>query len=222
MTTTRQTKKDNNSSTKTEINLEDLFEKINMLQEEIVSMQKQSSEKDEEISRLKKENKEKAIEDEWITVINLCDNIPPLKTTFNINNRYYSMARINDSVTLRYNEFEELLSKYPEFFENGVLALSEKNKKIAILRGVPYVSEAPISKKSLDSVYKLSNSELEEFYDNLSKENQDAIVRRWLQGYFSKEDGYNDKRKVNLLNTISDGGLEIVLEDMKYNSKAKE
>ena len=129
------------------------------------------------------------------------------------------MSRTNDSVTLSYNEFEELLGKYPEFFEKGVLALSEKNKQIAVLRGVPFVAEAPISKKTLDNICKLSSSEIEKMYDNLSKDNQDAIVRRWLQGYFANESGYDDKRKINLLNTISDGGLEIVLEDMKYKNK---
>lgn len=200
------------------INLNEVLEQLKFLTDELNNIKRESFEKDQEIERLKKENGDKRIEDEWITVINLCDNIPPLKTTFNINNRLYSMARINDSVTLRYNEFEELLGKYPEFFEKGVLALSEKNKQIAILRNVPYVAEAPISKNTLDNICKLSNSEIETMYDNLSTENQNAIVRRWLQGYFSHEEGYEDKRKINLLNTISDGGLEIVIEDMKHKN----
>ena len=203
MTTTNKSIKKSNENNN--ISLEDVLKQLNSLTEEL--------------SILKKEKNDKPIEDEWITVINLCDNIPPLKTTFNINNRLYSMSRINDSVTLRYNEFEELLGKYPEFFEKGVLALSEKNKQIAVLRGVPFVAEAPISKKTLDNICKLSSSEIEKMYDNLSKDNQDAIVRRWLQGYFANESGYDDKRKINLLNTISDGGLEIVLEDMKYKNK---
>lgn len=217
MTTTNKSIKKSNENNN--ISLEDVLKQLNSLTEELSILKKESLEKDEEIVRLKKEKNDKPIEDEWITVINLCDNIPPLKTTFNINNRLYSMSRINDSVTLRYNEFEELLGKYPEFFEKGVLALSEKNKQIAVLRGVPFVAEAPISKKTLDNICKLSSSEIEKMYDNLSKDNQDAIVRRWLQGYFANESGYDDKRKINLLNTISDGGLEIVLEDMKYKNK---
>lgn len=217
MTTTNKSIKKSNENNN--ISLEDVLKQLNSLTEELSILKKESLEKDEEIVRLKKEKNDKPIEDEWITVINLCDNIPPLKTTFNINNRLYSMSRINDSVTLRYNEFEELLGKYPEFFEKGILALSEKNKQIAVLRGVPFVAEAPISKKTLDNICKLSSSEIEKMYDNLSKDNQDAIVRRWLQGYFANESGYDDKRKTNLLNTISDGGLEIVLEDMKYKNK---
>lgn len=217
MTTTNKSIKKSNENNN--ISLEDVLKQLNSLTEELSILKKESLEKDEEIVRLKKEKNDKPIEDEWITIINLCDNIPPLKTTFNINNRLYSMSRINDSVTLRYNEFEELLGKYPEFFEKGVLALSEKNKQIAVLRGVPFVAEAPISKKTLDNICKLSSSEIEKMYDNLSKDNQDAIVRRWLQGYFANESGYDDKRKINLLNTISDGGLEIVLEDMKYKNK---
>lgn len=217
MTTTNKSIKKSNENNN--ISLEDVLKQLNSLTEELSILKKESLEKDEEIVRLKKEKNDKPIEDEWITVINLCDNIPPLKTTFNINNRLYSMSRINDSVTLRYNEFEELLGKYPEFFEKGILALSEKNKQIAVLRGVPFVAEAPISKKTLDNICKLSSSEIEKMYDNLSKDNQDAIVRRWLQGYFANESGYDDKRKINLLNTISDGGLEIVLEDMKYKNK---
>lgn len=217
MTTTNKSIKKSNENNN--ISLEDVLKQLNSLTEELSILKKESLEKDEEIVRLKKEKNDKPIEDEWITVINLCDNIPPLKTTFNINNRLYSMSRINDSVTLRYNEFEELLGKYPEFFEKGVLALSEKNKQIAVLRGVSFVAEAPISKKTLDNICKLSSSEIEKMYDNLSKDNQDAIVRRWLQGYFANESGYDDKRKINLLNTISDGGLEIVLEDMKYKNK---
>lgn len=217
MTTTNKSIKKSNENNN--ISLEDVLKQLNSLTEELSILKKESLEKDEEIVRLKKEKNDKPIEDEWITVINLCDNIPPLKTTFNINNRSYSMSRINDSVTLRYNEFEELLGKYPEFFEKGILALSEKNKQIAVLRGVPFVAEAPISKKTLDNICKLSSSEIEKMYDNLSKDNQDAIVRRWLQGYFANESGYDDKRKINLLNTISDGGLEIVLEDMKYKNK---
>lgn len=216
MTTTNKSIKKSNENNN--ISLEDVLKQLNSLTEELSILKKESLEKDEEIVRLKKEKNDKPIEDEWITVINLCDNIPPLKTTFNINNRLYSMSRINDSVTLRYNEFEELLGKYPEFFEKGVLALSEKNKQIAILRNVPYVAEAPISKNTLDNICKLSSSEIETMYDNLSTENQNAIVRRWLQGYFSHEEGYEDKRKINLLNTISDGGLEIVIEDMKHKN----
>ena len=219
MTTTTKSIKKSEENKSQNINLKDIISKLNSLKKKLLDMKKEYLEKDKEIDRKKKKKNEKPIEDEWITVINLCDNIPPLKTTFNINNRLYSMSRINDSVTLRYNEFEELLGKYPEFFERGVLALSEKNKQIAILRGVPYTSEAPISKKALDNIHKLSSNEIENMYDNLSKENQDSIIRRWMQGYFSNEDGYTDKRKINLLNTLSDGGLEIVLEDMKHKNK---
>lgn len=213
---------ENDSDTKKTLEL--MMEQIKGLTEKISSIQEENSEKDEIIKSLKsdKGNHSNTSEkgDSWIRVVNLWDNVQGLQTSFKVGTRTIQLGKIGDSASLRYFEFEELISKHIGMFERGIIAVSDENKDVAISFGVPFVDRPALTEKSLSELYKLSLNELESLYEDLSDGNKDLIVSYWARTYSEGDKNFCDVKKISLLNDMSGGKLNAILEDVKHsNSK---
>lgn len=141
-----------------------------------------------------------------IRVYHMQEMIGGMATVINLTNTKRRLQRMGELITLKVNDFEELVGKYRSFFERGILAVDASDIDYAQMYDLPIYDTR--MKKSynatvLKQVVKYNYEQLQEFYKNLSENNKRAFLSFWLGKVYNKEEGYYDEEKMRWLNNFS-------------------
>lgn len=143
--------------------------------------------------------------DKEITIIHNQELMSGLTTHIVLTGLTIDFRTMGEQRVLSWQQFEECVSKYRNFFERHVILLAPEHRDIAERYNVPYldVSGQTITRDDLKVLGKMPIDELEKYYKSLLPEDQDFICSYWLGKCYEKADGYYDRYKVEMLNRLN-------------------
>lgn len=139
-----------------------------------------------------------------VTFVYLSNSMGYIKTA----NVELHMNIYGEEFTVTKSQFDEVAGKYRSWFERGVLAVSHKNIDIAVSKSLPTDVDMALTKEKLNSVGKMSASELEDLWNSLSNSNQKhCLVAHVKRKIIEKDPLYMNREKVDLFNRLTDGAF---------------
>ena len=141
-----------------------------------------------------------------IKIYHMQEMIGGLETYIKLTDTQRSLRKMGQVCTFTPEQFEELEGKYRRFFDKGIIALGAEHMDLAEMYDLPIYDAKTKAQYNSDILKKVVNynyEQLSNFYNNLSKNNQNAFLQYWLGKVYDKEEGYYDVEKMHWLETIS-------------------
>jgi len=164
----------------------------------------------------------------YVKVVHLLDNIDGVTTHLSISNRDIDFRKFGDFIRLRLTEFEELYYKHRNLFEQNIIGLSSEDDDLIDLYNITCSDKLPINGQKLEQFPNMDEKSMQELYNSLSQVHRAMLIRKWYTGYYdvdekgvTKNSVFLNKRKINLLNELSGGEMERLIEDLKYKEIKK-
>ena len=125
-----------------------------------------------------------------------------------ISNMDLHFNRFGEEFILTRTQFDELVGKYREWFDRGILAVSYKNLDIAAAKGLKTDKDFGLTADKLAKIGKLSVSELEELWNNTTvPSHRQSIVSFYKDKFISGDPDFVNRAKVDLMNRLTNGGF---------------
>lgn len=162
-----------------------------------------------------------------ITIVHAQEMAPGLSTTIALSNLTIAFRHLGEQRVLTWQQFEEFVSKYPNFIKRGIVLLDEAHsdlcEKYQMKCYIPK-SETTLTPQLLTKLGTLSISDLEKTFLKLSSENQKVLMSYWLGKCYEQEKDKNfyDRYKIELLNRLSNSyAFGNVLAEMNMDDVKK-
>jgi hypothetical protein len=189
--------------------IKDLEEKLSMIMSKLEDNKPKNEERSDDMNR-------------WVKIIHLQQLAPSLTTHVQLSTRVIDFNRFGEERNLRFNEFEEIISKYKSFFDSDILCLSSVDADLADRYELKTEKDNAITSTVLKRISKLPLEELESLYNKCSKGQRVFLINVWCMNYYNNEDpSFRDKKKIDLLNELSNGSIENILLEVSSKTKKK-
>ena len=215
----------------------ELIEMINKLKEQVdVLTKKNETLEQEKLALTMDDDKNIKIEEEStvqepaiipnkVRVYHLIEMLGGTTTHIELSGTKRALTRMGELMTLDVNDFEELVGKYRNFFDAGILAIGADSVSYATLYDLPIYdneTKALLNSKKLKEVVNYSQDRLKEFYNSLSENMQEQFLSYWLGKVYEKAKGYYDVEKMRWLDSMSGSSAfaPIILE-IENNERRK-
>lgn len=162
-----------------------------------------------------------------ITIVHAQEMAPGLSTTIVLSNLTIAFRHLGEQRVLTWQQFEEFVSKYPNFIKRGIVLLDEAHADLCEkyqMKCYAPKSEATLTPQLLTKLGSLSIADLEKTFLKLSSENQKVLMSYWLGKCYEQEKDKNfyDRYKIELLNRLSNSyAFGNVLADMNMDDVKK-
>ena len=139
-----------------------------------------------------------------VTVVYCSDSlghaaISNMELNFNKYGEEFIMTRI---------QFDELVGKYRSWFDAGILTVSSKNVDVAAAKGLKTDAEVRLSASKLNSIGKMSSTQLEELWNGLDLPSyKESVVSFYKRKFIEGDPDFVNREKVDLLNRLTNGGF---------------
>ena len=142
--------------------------------------------------------------DKEVIIVHNCEVIGGASTHIQLSTLSIDFHRAGEERVLSWQQFEELVSKYSNFFNRRVILLGAGQEDIAARYGVPCVSGLKhlVTHEDLIKLGTFNTRQLSEYMDKLTNEDKKLVGAYWAGQCFQREAGYYDRAKVELLNNI--------------------
>ena len=182
------------------------------------NLMKQNQDLQEKIISLEEEKNRMAVplqtgvlmpqNDEKVYVVHMCEMMGGLTTHISLSDTSRDLRRLGEIMTLSQSQFEELKGRYLHYFEKGILAIDARNVELATMNHLPVydtVTQGLYNPQVINDLGKMSNSQLQELYENLSYQNQQNIIGVWLYKCYNKDPNYLNRNKLEFLSKLTGG-----------------
>ena len=119
--------------------------------------------------------------------------------------------RWGEEFTLTRSQFDEVVGKYRDWFDEGILAVSgdtEAGIKIAAAKGIKTHKEFYLDAQKLERIGRMSVPEIEELWNNTKlRKHRESIVTFVKRKFIEEDPAYHNREKVDLFNRLTDGGF---------------
>lgn len=160
-----------------------------------------------------------------ITLVHNRELIGGLSTAIHLSNLSIDFHTLGEQRMLSWQQFEECVSKYHNWFEKGIILLGADCADLAERYNVPYVKRegvSTITKKDLQTIYSKSETELEALVNSLSAEDKRFVCSYWLGKCYEKDAKFLQRSKIELLNRLTGQHIfDNLLTQMNYDSVNK-
>lgn len=216
------------TNNKEEINTEEKFEEVEEVKEEVKTVKKPAPKKsstsaankdkqhvkelENEIESLKlllaqalNQNKASA-RTEDVTIVYMSESLGVVKA----GNVELRCTKFGETFTVSRMDFDMIVGKYRDWFDQGILAVAPENIEVAAAKGVRTSDEYNISPDKLHRLGRMSVNEIEVFWNTLTKEEHKLSVTQYFKRKLIEgtEPGYRDRAKIDLLNRLTNGGFQ--------------
>lgn len=128
-----------------------------------------------------------------------CAKISNLELRFNKFGEEFTLSRI---------QFDELVGKYRKWFDEGILAVSNKNLDIAAAKGLKTDKDFGLTSSKLANIGKLSLAELEDLWNQTTlTSHKHCIVSFYKDKFISGDPDFVDRAKIDLMNRLTNGAF---------------
>lgn len=159
-----------------------------------------------------------------VKVIHLSQPTGGLVTPVSLSNRNFDFRIYGEEKFLRFDEFQELASKYKSWFDENILALTEEDYDLVERFDLICSKDIPLTSYHLKNITNLSAEELKDLVGKISLNHKLLITRTWAHGYYKEEDAdlaFKDRHKVEILNDAVDGAMENILSELDAQRRKK-
>ena len=194
-----------------------LNDKLSRLEELILNLSKKEDKDTEKIDK----EPVKVVEntsylpkmDRPCTLIHLFECIPGLPSCIQINGIPFYFEKFGEKRIFRFADMQNIVSKYRDWFERGILALGADCSEFADDFGVP-VMEMPISPSLYNKLETIDNNEFEKLIKNMNYNQRCLIAKTWVDRQERGMSGYENVEKIKILNKYTDNLLGNFLKDL--------
>ena len=146
--------------------------------------------------------------DREVTIVHNMEMNSGLTTHIVLSTVTIDFRHVGEQRVLSWQQFEECVSKYHNFFEKEIILLSADNEELAARYGVSCVTgkKRPLTHKDIERLPKMSVRELEDFVESLSDNDKEVVFSYWLGKCYERVDGFYDRYKMDTLNRLSKDG----------------
>ena len=154
--------------------------------------------------------------DREVVIVHNFQNHSGLVTPIRLSNLSIDFVGVGEQRILSWQQFEECVSKYRKLFNKRILLLAAEHADIAEKYNIPCVDTEfkILTNKELSNLNKLTLNELETYINSLRPEDKETVYSYWMGKCYTKEAGYYDRAKVELLNRLSGERMENMLAYM--------
>ena len=160
-----------------------------------------------------------------VTLVHNRELIGGLSTSIHLSNLTIDFHTLGEQRMLSWQQFEECVSKYHNWFEKEIILLGADCADLAERYNVPYVKRegvGTITKKDLQTIYSKSETELEALVNSLSAEDKRFVCSYWLGKCYEKDAKFLQRSKIELLNRLTGQHIfDNLLTQMNYDSVNK-
>ena len=105
-------------------------------------------------------------------------------------------------------QFDQIVGKYRKWFDDGILAVGDNCVDVAAAKDIKTESEYVLNAKILNSIGKMTASELSKLWDKLTTpEETNSVVLHVKHKLIEGDPVYKDREKIDLLNRLTNGGF---------------
>ena len=117
-------------------------------------------------------------------------------------------TRYGETFALSRSQLDALVGKYRSWFDQGILALADKDAKVAAEKGVYTFSQLKLGIDVLNKLGRMTAAEVESLWDSLTMDSQkESLVLFYKQKFIEGAAGYNDRSKIDMLNRLTNNGF---------------
>ena len=203
------------------VDLQSLFDEINKLKEQIAK------------NETKKVNNGEYDfdQDRRVGIIGLYDFSDGLFNIFTAGNRTFKFNKLGQRTTVRFSEFEEIITSNRVLFEQGLLTVSNEDNDIADYFELPKVNKDFTKIEFFNNIVNKNSDEITKIYNSVCDAQKALIIAKWTSGYYGLQNGvpntnpgYGDRAKIELLDKLSSnangiGMMKNILDDIDDKRK---
>lgn len=142
--------------------------------------------------------------DKEVVIVHNCELLGGLTTHMELLGMNIDFRTIGEQRVLSWQQFEQCVSKYRNFFDRQVILLDDP--ELAARYNVPCVKRGKshvITHEDIVKLHKMDIRELEDFINSLTDSDKDFVFSYWLGKCYTREKGFYDRYKVETLNRLS-------------------
>lgn len=153
----------------------------------------------------------------YVTVVHLVDRAPGLSTHIELSNGVILDFRtFGEEHTFTIQQAEELASKYRSWFDLGIFAFGADADDLAKRLNLKTVTQYSFAGSDfLNRLPELDLYQLKELWDKMGQGHREFLIEYFKRKILTKDPAFDDIDKIELLNRLSNGGMEGVLLDRK-------
>jgi len=200
---------------------------VEILREQNKALQEQMAKQMEMMSNLmanqsnKSEHKDETTRK--VKIIHLQQPSPGMETPIRLSRISFSFTRYGEERFLRFDDFLELTGeRFKDYWKEHILALSAEDEDLIEEYDLTSIDDVALTSYHIKNLPNLPVEELETIVKNLSLNHKLLISRTWASGYYAGENSaFADRRKIEILNDITEGGMENILSELDAQRKRK-
>lgn len=153
----------------------------------------------------------------YVTVVHLVDRAPGLSTHIELSNGVILDFRtFGEEHTFTVQQAEELASKYRSWFDLGIFAFGADADDLAKRLNLRTVTQYSFAGSDfLSRLPELDLYQLKALWDKMGQGHREFLIEYFKRKILEKVPAFDDIDKIELLNRLSNGGMEGVLLDRK-------
>jgi len=145
---------------------------------------------------------------EEITIVHLRELDPMLRTHIKLSNLTINMNAFGEERTVTRQQLEELIGKYRNWFDLGIIAIGAGGEEYARRNKIKTIKDYPFKDDFIQKLATLNVFELEDMYKKLGIGAQGFIISYFKRKIIEKNSIFMDIHKLEVLNRLSNGSLK--------------
>lgn len=163
--------------------------------------------------------KKKNLRREYVTIVHLLENYPDISTHIELTGCTIDFHTLGEERSLTWSQFEELAGKFKTLFDMDVIALSEEDSDLVTRYNLKTVQDNMLNRFYLENLPNMKTEDLENLYNKLSTMHKKFIIGYWQRKFFEGDNRFRDRRKIEMLNALSNEAMQSVVMELNEASK---
>lgn len=128
-------------------------------------------------------------------------------------------TRYGESFVLSRSQLDAVIGKYRHWFDQGILAVADKDYKVAAEKGVRTFGELSLSAQQLDKLGSMSSEDIEKLWNSVDHAQKQGIVGYYKRKFIENAPGYRNRERVDTLNRLTGDGFTREIDELRNDYK---
>lgn len=120
----------------------------------------------------------------------------------------FKCTKYGETFSVSRHQLDAIVGQYRKWFDDGRLALADKDAGVAKEKGIPTVGSFFLTRDTLANLGKLSTTELQNLWNKITlPEQRESLVHYYKQKYMEGDPEFKNREKIELLNRLTENGF---------------
>ena len=139
------------------------------------------------------------------TLIHMLEcNVPGLETEINVNGVPYTFSRFGEKKIFRFQDMQQIISKYRKWFRYGWLMLGDDCEDLCNDFGLE-VSKFPMTVEQYRKMESIPIETFERIVNDMNSNQRALLAQTWMNRYNENKKKYNNMEKIKVLDKATNG-----------------